>query len=459
MLAPGATAGTFGDAVVGPGTGDNMGAALGLGLQEGDVAISLGTSGTVFAVAGTPTSDASGAVAGFADATGRFLPLACTLNATKVTDAMARLLGRSRDEFEQLALACPPGAGGVVLLPYLDGERTPNLPDATGTLAGLRSDTEPAQLARAAYEGVVCGLLDALDALGDAGVPTDRGPPGRRRRRCALRRVPAAHRRSPAAAGRGRCRPPSTWRAARASRPPPPSPATTSRPSRASGRRATAAPSSPTPPSTPRACAASTEICSNALIPSQETHVIRTSFNDDWRVRPKVNAFAELMGGGAQPWVPVRLPHDAMIGGDADPPVSPPTATSPAGCGSTRRPSSRRDRPRQADPGRVRGRVPERRVYVNGTLVGHRPYGYSNFAVSIGEHLRYGAENTISVEATAHRDSRWYSGAGIYRDVHLVVGEPVHVALDGVHVTTPESTTTVRSSRSPPSWRTTPPSR
>jgi xylulokinase len=63
----------------------------------------------------------------------------------------------------------------VVLLPYFDGERTPNLPDATGTLAGLRTDTDPAQLARAAYEGVVCGLLDAFDALGAAGVPTDHG--------------------------------------------------------------------------------------------------------------------------------------------------------------------------------------------------------------------------------------------------------------------------------------------
>ena len=118
---------------------------------------------------------ASGAVAGFADATGRFLPLACTLNATKVTDTMARLLGRERREFEQLALECRPGADGVVLLPYLDGERTPNLPDGTGVLSGLRSDTAPAQLARAAYEGVVCGLLDARDALCDAGVPTDDG--------------------------------------------------------------------------------------------------------------------------------------------------------------------------------------------------------------------------------------------------------------------------------------------
>jgi xylulokinase len=175
VLAPGATADARGDMVVGVGTGDNMGAALGIGLAEGDVAISLGTSGTVFTVSGHPTNDASGAVAGFADATGRFLPLACTLNATRVTDVMATVLGRTRDELEALALGSTPGAGGVVLLPYLDGERTPNLPDATGTIGGLRSDTAPAQLARAAFEGVVCHVLEALDALARAGVPTDRG--------------------------------------------------------------------------------------------------------------------------------------------------------------------------------------------------------------------------------------------------------------------------------------------
>ena len=175
VLVPGTVAGTWGDMVVGPGTGDNMGAALGLEMQEGDVAISLGTSGTVFAVSDAPTHDASGPVAGFADATGRFLPLVCTLNATKVADAMAHMLGRSRDEFEQLALSGPSGASGLVLLLYFDGERTPNLPDATGTLAGLRTDTEPAQLARATYEGVACGLLDAFDALGSAGVATSRG--------------------------------------------------------------------------------------------------------------------------------------------------------------------------------------------------------------------------------------------------------------------------------------------
>jgi xylulokinase len=158
-------------AAVAAGTGDNMAAALGVGLAPGDVAISIGTSGTVFAVSATPTADASGAVAGFADATGNFLPLVCTLNATKVTDAVARLLGVDHEQLDRLALAAPSGAGGVVLVPYFDGERVPDRPDATGTLAGLRSDATPELVARAAFEGVVCGLLEGLDALAAAGVP------------------------------------------------------------------------------------------------------------------------------------------------------------------------------------------------------------------------------------------------------------------------------------------------
>jgi xylulokinase len=158
--------GEWNGAKVACGTGDNMAAALGLGLQPGIAVLSLGTSGTAYAVSDRPTSDASGAVAGFADASGCYLPLACTLNATKVTDAIGRLLGVDHAEFDRLALASPAGAGGVTLLPYFDGERTPNLPKSTGLLAGLRSDVTPEQLARAAVEGVVCGLLDALDALG-----------------------------------------------------------------------------------------------------------------------------------------------------------------------------------------------------------------------------------------------------------------------------------------------------
>jgi len=161
----GEVVGKWHGAKVACGTGDNMAAALGLGLEPGVAVLSLGTSGTAYAVSDTPTADPSGAVAGFADASGRFLPLACTLNATKVTDAIGRLLGVDHAEFDRLALATPAGAGGVTMLPYFDGERTPNLPKATGLLAGLRSDVSREQLARAAVEGVVCGLLDALDAL------------------------------------------------------------------------------------------------------------------------------------------------------------------------------------------------------------------------------------------------------------------------------------------------------
>ena len=161
--------------VVGPGTGDNMAAALGAGLRLGEVGLSLGTSGTVYATSERPTFDATGTVAGFADATGRFLPLVCTLNATKVTDVFARLLGVGAGDLDALALDGRPGAGGVVVVPYLDGERTPNRPDATGAVHGLRSDARREDLARAAYEGVVCGLLDGLDVLlAEVGAAPDR---------------------------------------------------------------------------------------------------------------------------------------------------------------------------------------------------------------------------------------------------------------------------------------------
>ncbi|MEM8708256.1 MAG: xylulokinase, partial [Actinomycetota bacterium] len=142
---------------VGVGSGDNMAAALGLGLQPGDSALSLGTSGVVYAASPTPTADASGAVAGFADATGGFLPLVCTLNATKVTDTVAGWLGMDQATFAAAATSAPAGANGARLTPYFDGERTPNLPDATGTFEGLRNDITPADLARAAHEGVLCG--------------------------------------------------------------------------------------------------------------------------------------------------------------------------------------------------------------------------------------------------------------------------------------------------------------
>jgi xylulokinase len=175
VLGPRDTAGEWvgHDAVVAPGTGDNMAAALGLGLRPGDLALSLGTSGTAFAVSDRPSADPTGTVAGFADATGRFLPLICTLNATKVTDAVARLLGVDTDRFDELALEVPPGARGMVLVPHFDGERTPNRPDATGTLTGLRADMTTAQVARAAVEGVVCNLLEGADGLGADHISAD----------------------------------------------------------------------------------------------------------------------------------------------------------------------------------------------------------------------------------------------------------------------------------------------
>lgn len=162
-------------ALIGPGTGDNMGAALALDLGPGDVVVSLGTSGTAFACSSVPSADATGLVAGFADATGRFLPLACTLNAARVLTATASMLGVDVEEFASLALRAAPGSGGLTLLPYLDGERTPNLPDARGSLHGIsRDNLTPANVARASIEGMLGGLADAVDALVHVGVTPSR---------------------------------------------------------------------------------------------------------------------------------------------------------------------------------------------------------------------------------------------------------------------------------------------
>jgi xylulokinase len=162
-------------AVLGPGAGDNAAAALGVAANPGDVVISIGTSGTAFAVADTPAVDPSGIVAGFADATGRFLPLVCTLNASRVLDSAARLLGVDLDELSRLAMSAPPGSEGLVVVPYLEGERTPVRPEATGSVHGLTLRTStPAHLARAAVEGLLCGLADALDALVAQGARCER---------------------------------------------------------------------------------------------------------------------------------------------------------------------------------------------------------------------------------------------------------------------------------------------
>jgi xylulokinase len=161
--------------IVGAGAGDNAGAALGLGAIPGDVVVSIGTSGTVFAVTQSPARDETGTVAGFADAAGAFLPLVATMNAARILDAIAGLLGVTHDELGELALQAEPGSGGAVLQPYFEGERTPNLPNATATLFGmtLASTTRP-NLARAAIEGLLCGLADGLDAVRATGVDAKR---------------------------------------------------------------------------------------------------------------------------------------------------------------------------------------------------------------------------------------------------------------------------------------------
>ena len=161
--------------LLGPGTGDNAASALGLGAQPGDVVVSIGTSGVACAVSEHPVRDPSGAVAGFADATGRHLPLVATLNAARVLDAVARMLGVEHPELSRLALSVPAGADGLVLVPYLEGERTPNRPDATGAVHGLRlANSTPGHLARAAVEGMLCGLADAVDAVRRLGTPVER---------------------------------------------------------------------------------------------------------------------------------------------------------------------------------------------------------------------------------------------------------------------------------------------
>lgn len=154
-----------------PGCGDNAGAALGLDLAPGAVSMSIGTSGVVSMVADAQTHDASGLLAGFADATGRYLPLACTLNASRVLDVYRELLGVDHRGFADLALSAPPGAEGLVCVPYLEGERTPNLPLATGALHGIQMhNLTPANIARAAVEGMLCGVGEGIRAMRRSGI-------------------------------------------------------------------------------------------------------------------------------------------------------------------------------------------------------------------------------------------------------------------------------------------------
>lgn len=160
---------------VGPGAGDNAAAALGVGARTGDAVVSIGTSGTVFAVTDRPVADETGIIAGFADAADGFLPLVCTLNASRVLEVIARLLDVDHEGFSALALAARPGADGLELLPYFEGERSPNLPSATASLSAMTlASTTRENLARAAVEGMLGGLRFGLDALRAQGIPLDR---------------------------------------------------------------------------------------------------------------------------------------------------------------------------------------------------------------------------------------------------------------------------------------------
>ncbi|MBK6017472.1 xylulokinase [Streptomyces sp. MBT53] len=162
-LAPGA--------LVGPGGGDQHAAALGLGIAPGDVVYTFGTSGVVFTTSASPVFDLDGIVDGVADMTDGYLPLVSTLNAARVTDTFARVLGVDHQGLSDLALAATRTAGPV-LVAYLDGERKPNRPGAQGILAGLTSETSREDIARAAFEGVVLGLVSGERHLNSAGVAT-----------------------------------------------------------------------------------------------------------------------------------------------------------------------------------------------------------------------------------------------------------------------------------------------
>lgn len=160
-----AAAATAEGALVAAGTGDNMGGALGMSLQPGDVLVSIGTSGVVSAIAQDPVADGTGTVTGFADAESGFLPMVTTMNAAGILDLQARWLGVDHDELAALALEAPWGSGGLSVLPYYGGERTPDRPDAVGTWHGLTPATTRADLARASFEALLCALADAVDKL------------------------------------------------------------------------------------------------------------------------------------------------------------------------------------------------------------------------------------------------------------------------------------------------------
>jgi xylulokinase len=160
------------EVVVSAGGGDNMMGAIGTGnVVPGVVSASFGTSGTIYAHSDVPVVDPVGEIAGFCSSAGGWLPLLCTMNVTSVTEGVRALLGLDRAGFERLVAAAPAGAGGLLLLPFLAGERTPNVPLGSGVLLGLnRSNLDRRHFARAAMEGVTLGMNYGLRRLGELGV-------------------------------------------------------------------------------------------------------------------------------------------------------------------------------------------------------------------------------------------------------------------------------------------------
>lgn len=161
--------------VVSSGGGDNMMGAIGTGnVREGVVTMSLGTSSTVYGFRQSPVLDPTGNVAPFCSSSGGWLPLVCTMNATNVVTQTLGVLGKTVNDIDAALAATPPGADGLVFIPFLNGERTPDLPEARGSLVGVStSNFSPAHLIRAAIEGVSFGILNGLDLI-LRGQPADR---------------------------------------------------------------------------------------------------------------------------------------------------------------------------------------------------------------------------------------------------------------------------------------------
>jgi xylulokinase len=183
ILGPLDTAGVTGPGIagipagipIGVGSGDNAAAALALDLADGDAVMSLGTSGVLYMRSPAPVHDMGGYVCSYADATGHHLPLVATLNAARNFEAGTALLGCTYDELSRLALEAPPGAEGLTLLPFFEGERTPDLPNARASLhqASLSNLTRP-NFARAVIEGTVASQVAMVEAMEVCGLTADR---------------------------------------------------------------------------------------------------------------------------------------------------------------------------------------------------------------------------------------------------------------------------------------------